>query len=89
MTNIRKHAGAGQVVVALRADPDGVELAIEDDGAGFDVAPADATGVRTSFGMTGMAERAALVGGELTIRSAPGRGTSLSVRIPHAAEAAT
>lgn len=82
MTNIRKHAGARRVAVALRTDPDGIRLAIEDDGAGFDPSAPGSSGPRTSFGMTGMAERATLVGGELTVRSAPAGGTALSVRIP-------
>lgn len=85
MTNIRKHAAARRVAVALRAGPDGIQLTIEDDGAGFDPSAPGSSGPRTSFGMTGMAERASLVGGDLTIRSAPGDGTVLSVRIPRSA----
>ncbi len=81
VTNIRKHAGARRVVVALRGHPDCIELTIGDDGVGFDMQAVGATGPRTSFGMTGMAERASLVGTELTIRSAPARGTVVSVRI--------
>lgn len=81
VTNVRKHAGARRVAVSLHAHTDSVELTIEDDGSGFDVSSARTTGPRTSFGLTGMAERASLVGSELTIRSAPARGTLVSVRI--------
>jgi len=81
VTNVRKHAGASRVTVTLRAHPDRVELAIEDDGVGFDLPSSGTSGPQTSFGMTGMAERASLVGGELTVRSARSRGTTVSVGI--------
>jgi signal transduction histidine kinase len=89
VTNIRKHAGARRVVVSLRSHPDCVELTIEDDGTGFEVQSVGASGPRTSFGMTGMAERASLVGSELMVRSAPARGTAVSVRIRRQETAAT
>ncbi|MCI4354962.1 MAG: GAF domain-containing protein [Thermoplasmata archaeon] len=82
VTNIRKHAHARKVRLALHAGPDELELSIEDDGLGF-AAPVTASGsARTTFGLTGMAERASLVGGEFSIRAVPGGGTAVSVRIP-------
>jgi len=72
-----KHAGAAAVSVVLRCDPGLVCLQVTDDGAGF--SPDTAT---LGFGLSGMAERAELVGGHLDVRSRPGRGTTIEARIP-------
>lgn len=65
------------------APPAEVRLLVEDDGRGFDVEATDAR-VRAErrLGLAGMRERAALVGGTLTVESSPGAGTTLHVRIP-------
>jgi signal transduction histidine kinase len=57
-------------------------LTIEDDGRGF--APDGRThpSSRSGFGLTGMAERAHLLGGEFKVRSTQGRGTTVTVEIP-------
>jgi two-component system sensor histidine kinase UhpB len=67
--------GATRVVLRLRADAESVELAVSDDGRGFEVGPAD---------LVAMRERLALVGGHLKIASAPGRSTTLQARVPAA-----
>jgi len=59
----------------------GLELAVQDDGKGFD--PASHRD-RPSLGLAGMAERAHLLGGELEIDSAPGRGTTIMAWVPAA-----
>lgn len=84
ITNVRKHAGASRVRLALREEEGAIVLEVEDDGRGFDpgVAPGG-----VSFGLTGMRERASLAGGELWVTSEPGRGTRLEVRIPRQAQA--
>jgi signal transduction histidine kinase len=82
ITNIRKHAGATRVKLALRGQGENIDLVIEDDGRGFDQLGSRPSASQTAFGLTGMRERADLVGGRLTIRSAPGQGTTLAVRIP-------
>ena len=66
--------------------PDGeVGLIVEDDGRGFDVeAAAERGGRERRLGLAGMRERAALVGGTVTVESAPGSGTTLFVRLPRA-----
>jgi len=76
LTNAVKHARARQVVVGL-AQPNG-SLAVEvsDDGCGFD--PAVAGGI----GLTGLADRIAIVNGALTIDSSRGRGTTLRAEVP-------
>jgi signal transduction histidine kinase len=52
---------------------------VSDDGVGFDPA---AAGGPTSFGLAGMHERATLLGATLLVRSAPGEGTSITLRLP-------
>ena len=54
-------------------------LSISDDGVGFD--PATSAGL-TKFGLAGMHERAVLVGASLSVRSSPGTGATVSVRLP-------
>jgi two-component system sensor histidine kinase UhpB len=77
LANIARHADATRVEVDLRAEGGGVELTVRDDGRGF---VTDRT--TTGLGLGGMAERARLVGGELTIASHPGAGTKLCLRVP-------
>jgi signal transduction histidine kinase len=55
----------------------GAELRVRDDGSGFD--PSEVSG--NGLGLKGMAERARLVGGELDLRSTPGGGTTVTLRI--------
>ena len=81
LTNVRKHAGARQASVSLEATGEGLEVAIADDGCGFDPARVQAVG-RGSFGLQTMEERAAAVGGALRVESAPGKGTRVVVRFP-------
>jgi two-component system, NarL family, sensor histidine kinase UhpB len=77
LANIARHADAKKVAVDLRTGSDGLELTVRDDGRGFETdRPA------TGLGLGGMAERARLVGGELTIESRPGAGTELCLRVP-------
>jgi two-component system NarL family sensor kinase len=79
LTNVRKHAHATEVTVALRHDPDRVGLTIHDDGRGLANAAEDAPG---GFGLTGMRERARLLGGSLRVLSPPGGGTTVSLWVP-------
>ena len=57
--------------------PDRVQLAVKDDGRGFEPG-----GVRAGFGLTGMRERALLAGGLLTVQSADGGPTSVTAVLP-------
>jgi signal transduction histidine kinase len=77
LSNVRKHAGATLVRVALSYCDEGVRLEVTDDGAGFD--PEHAGG---GFGLRGMRARVSEIGGELTVRSAPGDGTKVSAELP-------
>jgi signal transduction histidine kinase len=62
----------------------GALLRVRDDGLGFDPAEVAAHGSETGagLGLKGMAERARLAGGELDVLSAPGGGTTVTLRIP-------
>lgn len=77
LTNVARHARAAQVVVRLAQRDQAWHLTIADDGVGM---TPDAMG--SGIGLTGMRERAHLVGGSLTIDSAPGQGTTVHARVP-------
>jgi signal transduction histidine kinase len=79
LQNVVKHAGASRVGISLRANGGRATLTISDDGAGFD--PATAGGA-TSFGLSGMQERAGLLGATLHIRSRPGDGSTIVLELP-------
>ena len=79
LNNVAKHAQARNAMVLLDRTAARVSLIVEDDGIGFDVA--QQSGLRHRFGVTGMRERARLLGGELDIEST-GKGTTIVARIP-------
>lgn len=87
MTNVARHAKARQVEIVVARTRGTAELAIRDDGVGFDLARRDAV-ADGHLGLVGMEERAALLGGELSVASRPGQGTTVLVRIPLAGAAA-
>ena len=80
LTNVMRHAGNKQVAISIQADDQQLNLKIVDFGAGFD--PGVAHSRRVSSGLSGMRERANLLGGKMVIESAPGKGTCLTVRLP-------
>ncbi len=78
LSNAARHSGAGRVEVRLRRGGDGgVRLEVADDGRGFAFDESEG-----GLGIAGMRERALLVGGELTIESRPGRGTTVRLTLP-------
>ena len=81
LANVRKHANARQATIRLSQRTDDVEAVVADDGSGFDPA---ALGRSTSphFGLATMRERAEAVGGDFDVRSHPGGGTRVMVRVP-------
>jgi PAS domain S-box-containing protein len=78
LTNVLRHSAARRVSVVLMRSATQASAVVEDDGAGFD---ADAV-AGNRLGILGMRERAALVGGSLTVESGPGRGTTVIARVP-------
>lgn len=94
LTNVARHAQASTAVVAVHARDGRVIATVTDDGRGFsrDGAAQRRTPeqeLKGGFGMSGMQERAELVGGELTIEPAPGRGTLVRLAVPLAGRPAT
>jgi two-component system nitrate/nitrite sensor histidine kinase NarX len=85
LTNVRKHGAATAVVVRISDDQDGTRIVISDDGRGFDVA--ETLLGHDGYGLHTMRERMELVGGTLTIDSAPGRGTRIIAIMPRPAQA--
>ncbi len=81
LTNIARHANAHEARVEIVPAPGGLLLTIRDDGRGFSVD--DAIAKSRSHGLTGMRERAELLGGEFEINSEPGAGTVVTARLPH------
>jgi signal transduction histidine kinase len=80
LTNVARYAGVKEATVRLWTDGERLRVQIEDQGAGFDAEQALA--LPNSTGLTGMKERAQLLGGEFTLESAPGAGTRLTVELP-------
>jgi len=85
MTNVLRHADAKRVAVRLQAGDGSLRIEVEDDGRGFD--PDGPVGAGTGaagehFGVTGMKERAEALGGQVTVRSARGRGTTVRAELP-------
>ncbi|NWG34545.1 MAG: HAMP domain-containing protein [Chloroflexi bacterium] len=79
LTNAARYAQARSVSVLVERRGGDVVTVVEDDGHGFD--PSRSLG-EGHLGLAGMRERAELLGGKLTVESAPGRGTSVHVQIP-------
>jgi signal transduction histidine kinase len=90
LTNVARHAGAKRVEVKLESSGDEIRLTIRDDGSGL--AGGSATEGRQAgrpgpLGMIGMRARARSAGGDVTVRSRPGYGVEIEVRVPFAGPA--
>jgi signal transduction histidine kinase len=85
LTNVAKYAQAGKVVVTLDTKPDESRLTIADDGCGFDPSGWKQPVKDHGWGLMIMRERAAAVGAELSVESAPGQGTRVVVSLRNAA----
>lgn len=81
LANARNHANAEHIYVILTIDDQDLHLVVQDDGRGFD--PDKVTDIASEghFGLTGMSERARLLGGSICISSEPGAGTYIAVRV--------
>ena len=83
LTNVAKHARATRVKLKLVREPDSLLITLTDNGRGLQPARV----ARSGFGILGMSERAAALGGELTVQPAKRQGTQVSLRIPLSAAA--
>lgn len=79
LTNIVRHAGAKRVSIKLTRSEERLELRVKDNGRGI---TDDEKNNGRSLGLLGMHERALLVGGNVSIKGAPGRGTTVVLRVP-------
>ena len=83
LTNVLRHAKARSVSVHLRIKAGQLQMKIIDDGNGFDITEVERRAQqRAGFGLIGMRERAALVGGRVQIISSPNQGTTVDVLLP-------
>ncbi|RPI48916.1 MAG: GAF domain-containing sensor histidine kinase, partial [Chloroflexi bacterium] len=83
LTNVVQHAGACEVSLLLEVRAGSIVAIVEDDGCGFDTGPLMRGEMDERWlGLSGMRERAELLGGRLTIESAPGTGTTVFVEVP-------
>lgn len=88
LTNIRKHAGATHINIFVFCNEDRLHLSIEDNGVGMllssfsDAYLSEQKQDGYRLGLIGLRERVALLGGQLTLESAPGKGTRIDVSIP-------
>jgi signal transduction histidine kinase len=83
LNNAIKHANASRVSLSLTRSESTVELVFRDNGVGFDL---DAGRQKEGFGLAGMEQRTAGVGGELKITTGRGHGTRVEVRVPISSE---
>lgn len=80
LTNVRKHAKACEVTITFRREKEWLQIFVVDDGIGFN--PKKFPSSRSTFGLEVMKERAAQVGGDLRIETAPGQGVAVVISIP-------
>ncbi len=86
LSNVLRHAAATHVELRLICEAETLQLEIRDDGRGFDPDGATGDAATRSQGLPNLRGRAAQLGASLRLSSAPGRGTSLSLTMPVAAE---
>lgn len=79
LTNISRYAKATEVKIMVNFSLEDIDVRITDDGCGFD--PGEIL-IKKTFGLLGMRERALTLGGDLTILSGTGRGTTIAVKVP-------
>ena len=81
LTNVRKHAQATKIMLTLTHDAGAVEMILQDNGLGFDVA-SKLNPLPGHHGLNIMQERATELGGSVVITSSPGKGTEIKVNLP-------
>jgi len=83
LTNISKHAAASNVSVRIALSAGMLDVEVSDDGSGFDATKARDYLRKGKVGLASMRERTELGGGTFTVRSQPGRGTTVSASLPY------
>ncbi len=82
LSNVRKHANARSVKVALRRGVEGLLVTVRDDGVGFDEADRSTAAREAHIGLQIMRERAARIGSQFAVSSSPGNGTEVRLELP-------
>src|SRR5581483_11436209 len=83
LNNIARHAQASHGSLTINFTPETVTLIVSDDGRGFRLPETPAEfAPQGHFGLLGLHERSELIGAHLDIRSAPGQGTQVTIRLP-------
>ncbi len=82
LSNAERHASAHRVAVGIDFDSGGLRLLVKDDGVGFDGSESPKGEGYRSLGLSGMSERAHLIGARLVVHSDKGAGTTVDVRVP-------
>jgi PAS domain S-box-containing protein len=77
LANVRRHSAARNVEVRLRTDDEAILIEVADDGRGFDLESAGA-----GIGLSAMRERVEALGAKIEVKSSPGEGTKVMVRVP-------
>jgi signal transduction histidine kinase len=82
LANVARHANASRVEVIIQKLPDGMCMKIRDDGKAFQVDQVRHGKGRNHLGLLGMRERLEMLGGSFDVESAPGKGTTITAKIP-------
>jgi signal transduction histidine kinase/ligand-binding sensor domain-containing protein len=82
LNNVVKHSRATHASVEMTRDSTAVQLAILDNGKGFDPKAVNPASAGHGFGLVGMAERTRMMGGKILVDSVPGQGTSITISVP-------
>jgi signal transduction histidine kinase len=82
LSNVERHAAAERVAIDLQFESGGLRLSVKDDGVGFDTSNHSAGGSGQGLGLSGMNERAHLIGSRLVVHSGEGTGTTVEIWVP-------
>jgi signal transduction histidine kinase len=88
LTNVRKHARAANAWVSLEQDDERIRVTVRDDGHGFTADRAERQAPE-GYGLVMMRERLTSIGGQVALKSAPGKGTTIVAEVPLMSEEAT
>lgn len=80
LTNVARHANAGNVDISIQLKKGKIVMSIKDDGAGFEMEDAR---TKKTLGILGMQERSYMLGGDYLVKSQPGKGTNVIVSVPY------
>jgi PAS domain S-box-containing protein len=79
LTNVARHANATAIIVTAKINNKILELSIEDNGSGFEISKVKS---KKTLGILGMQERSSMMGGDFSVNSTPGKGTTIVVSVP-------